>query len=185
MFYNIVREHNDLFSEQRLWLPCYEDGDIVGHIGASLDPENVQPKYLNAEGGWALSHFFMWDQALKLSRRLLKRGEIKKRYACVVEGPADALLMYQEEIPTVGVLGTNNWTEAKANMLSVTYDFVFTIGDGDSAGRKMNKEVKRMLRPIMGDEFVRAIKLEDGDDPAKLKRRQIRELKRIIAKYTT
>lgn len=184
MFYNVVREQNDLFSEQRLWLPCYEDGEIVGHIGASLDPENVQPKYLNADGGWALTHFFLWDPSLKLARKLKKSKAIKRRYVVIVEGPADALVLYQEGIPAVSVLGTNNWTEAKANLVAVNYDYVFVLGDGDDAGRKMGREIKKMLVPLLGDR-VRKIRLDEGDDPAKLKKRQIRALKELIEKYTT
>ena len=175
-----VRRNGEWVKRKRLWLPANTQGEVVGHIGAYVGTNKDTVPYLNSKGQWASHYFFGFDEALRLSKRWTKKGY--KKFCCVVEGPRDQLMMLQNRIPAVACLGSNSWSDAKANMLSVAFDYVFVLGDGDPAGHKLNKAVKQGLTGIVP---VKVIKLRDTSDPASLTGKEYREIISIIGKYAT
>lgn len=165
-----------IVKDRRLWFPVFEFGDIVAHIGAAL--KNQDPKYLNSSGSWAHAHFYNLDAAVSLSESWHAKGY--KRFCFVVEGPADALVLKQNGIPAVANIGTDTWSQIKASLLILKFDYVFALGDGDAAGRKLNKAIKESL-----DEHVdvKGIRLDDGADPASMSEADLKWLKSLIRKY--
>lgn len=160
--------------DKRLHLPALEDNELVGHVGAALLKQ--EPRYLNSDGPWSLKHFLFWDPAQEVAKRWVKKNH--KRFCVVVEGPGDGLRMLQHNIPGVTVLGTNAWSTTKANMIAASYDMVFAFGDGDSAGRAMNAEIKKELKASMP---VHVIKMpRRGCDPAKLNAEELADLKTYL-----
>lgn len=179
-YWHPVRRNGEWVKRKRLWLPANTQGEVVGHIGAYVGTNKNTVPYLNSKGQWASHYFFGFDEALRLSKQWAKKGY--KKFCCVVEGPRDQLMMLQNRIPAVACLGSNSWSDAKANMLSVAFDYVFVIGDGDPAGHKLNKAVKQGLAGIVP---VKVIKLRDTSDPASLTEREYRDIISIIGKYAT
>ena len=167
---NTYRNATELIKEKRLWLPAHEFGDTVGHINAAAFGTS-DLKYVNSKGGWATSHFFGFDEAVKLSNKWAKRGY--KKFVVVVEGPADCLMLLQHNIPAVACLGTQSWSTVKANLLIGSFDIVFAMGDGDDPGRKLNQAIKKDLKDSIR---VHKLKLNDGQDPASLKKRDFKNL---------
>lgn len=179
MLHDVVRKHgSEMWSEQRLWLPCYEDGELVGHVDAALDKDS-KPKYLNANGAWAKTKFFGFDQCMKRVKKLQAKGW--PRFACIVEGPGDTLNMEKYGIPALGVLGTQNWSAAKANILVTCVDVVFVIGDPDEAGAEFNTEVHDDLVGIGIDAVI--IRLKGKKDPGDFKRVDADALKAELRKH--
>jgi 5S rRNA maturation endonuclease (ribonuclease M5) len=163
---------------KRLWLPAHFHNEVVGHIAAYTGTKPNKIPYSNSSGQWASHYFFGFDEAWRLSSQWKKNGF--KRFCFVVEGPRDCLVMLQNRIPAVATMGTNSWTEAKANILALEFDHVFACGDGDMAGKKMNKAIKQMLG---GSISVTKVKLEPETDPAGLTEEDYRQITGIIKRH--
>lgn len=170
-------EGNDLTLERRLWLPCYIDGELQGHVDAALNGE--QPKYLNADGGWAHSCFLYWDYAIKLANRW-KRKHGAKKFIFVCEGPASAAALLRWGFPAVACLGVTNWSEAKAVQLAANFDVVFAVGDGDTPGYDFNDSVKDALNETV---TVKRLRLKKDMDPAKFRKAEKQWLLDLIEKH--
>jgi DNA primase len=88
--------------------------------------------------------------------------------------------MLQNQIPAVVTMGTNSWTQAKANILALEFDHIFACGDGDMAGKKMNTAIKTMLE---GSVPVTVVKLEPETDPAGLGEADYKQIADIIKRH--
>lgn len=175
-----VKRNGEWKKVTRLWLPANTQGEVVGHIGAYVGKKKNPVPYLNSKGQWASNYFFGFDEAQRLARKWVRKGYLK--FCCVVEGPRDQLVMLQNNIPAVACLGANSWSDTKANMLAVAFDYIFTVGDGDPAGRKLNKDVRDGLQGLVP---VKTIKLPDKKDPAMLSPKEYKEVIEIIGKYAS
>jgi len=68
----------------------------------------------------------------------------------LVEGPRDAIRLFRDGIPVAAILGTNNWTNAKRQILEAEeFDRVILLMDGDKAGKKAESELGPDLKKHM------------------------------------
>lgn len=117
-----------------MWLPVFIRGKLCGHILAAIKKpsDKAIPSYLNASGVWSLKRgLFPFDSALSLMRL---RGF---KTVVVVEGPRDALRLISLGFPSVSMLGTHSWTDAKSRQLELSgVEKLVIMMDGDTAGRQ-------------------------------------------------
>lgn len=144
------------FDRRYLYLPCSMLGETCGHVLALQGKRELGvQKYMNSTGAWPSRSWFGWDQARMLSTS----------YVFLVEGPADAMMMHQNNISAIALLG-NTWSSEKAKWLCLNYSTVYLCFDGDDAGRAYGKTIKHDLRS--SNLNVKRISLPDGSDPASL-----------------
>lgn len=179
MFHELpVYTESNMTVEKRLWLPCYVDGELLGHVDAALNGE--QPKYLNAKGPWAKSTYLYWDVALKFAKHW-RRKHGTQLFIFVCEGPASAIALLRWGIPAVACLGVENWSQAKAVQLGACYDVVFALGDGDRPGYDLNDTIKADMSGLV--RCVKKLKLARDIDPAKFRSKEHAWLEDVIEKY--
>ena len=151
-----ARKALDSFGTKCTLFPLHVGGELVGGIKAVNFPnEKTKRKYINSNGEWSRTSG-------------LFPIHYKKRWPVViiVEGPRDAMFLLQQRIPALASLGTQSWSDAKRDLLlSVGCEFCFIAGDGDDAGRKMNKIVSDSLKGYIPR---KTISIPDGEDPASL-----------------
>jgi hypothetical protein len=170
LYMKIVNLYGEYESRRKLWLPAYENDELMGHVEARLDPEDLDPdpKYMNAPGVWSSQYWLGFDTV---------SNNFNEDYCCLVEGPADLLMMYQRHIPALPLLGVTSWSNTKRAALTVRFQDVIIIGDGDNAGDTMY----RTLRTSLIDHCnVHRIKLPEGEDPASLNKVQYEDLRKVI-----
>ncbi len=168
----VVQHDGELESRRKLFIPVEQNHELVGHVEARLDPEDVDPdpKYLNAAGPWASQHWLGYDVVC---------NTFDTNYIALVEGAADAMMMFQRGIPALPLLGVTSWSDAKKAAIVTRFEHVVIVGDGDNAGKSMRK----FLKPKLNEEcYVHLIKLPAGEDPASLDKEQYKDLKSLIKK---
>jgi hypothetical protein len=157
----------------RVLFPVVINDDTIGHIGAYLpaDKHKVSVRYRDSAGaGWKLKALFPWNQ-------------IESNYLVLVEGPYDALRLMYHGISAAAILGTNNWSKIKADLVvSRAFDKVFILMDGDTAGYKANRVVYKALKKLVGEESVDMIDLPQGLDPGDMPIRLVKNLRKYIAR---
>lgn len=123
-------------------LPVRVEGVTVGGIKAWWKKEKRDTtSYKNLSGEWAKKEgLFPFDYALKVAKRK------KVKTLVIVEGPRDALRLLRYGIPAIAVLGTQNWSKEKANLLIDTGMRIMICMDGDAAGEKARKTIKKDLK---------------------------------------
>lgn len=77
-------------------------------------------------------------------------------FICVVEGEIDAMSLSLAGLPAVGLPGVDSWQEHFARCLE-DFEVIYAFGDGDTAGRKLNKFLARETR-------ARPIRMPPGED---------------------
>lgn len=166
-YLKIVNQGGEYVMYRKLWLPAIMNRRLVGHVEIRLDEEDPEPKYKNSAGAWSATNWVGFDTI---------REYFPRDYVCIVEGSADAMRLVQNRIPAMPLLGVQSWSSSKRIAVTQAFDHVFVIGDGDEAGERMRKQL------CLDMEDSHPIILEDGMDPAKLEREDIRELKSVIAR---
>lgn len=155
-----VRVNDLVHSVLRLGLPVRNmHGQIYGYTCRAIDPADAEPKYVTLSADRenprekeipVKEAIFHVDMAV---RRNWKR-------IVIVEGPLDALFLYQKKIPAVAILGTGSWTQQKVTTLaSIGIEKAVVVMDNDKAGRKAKRKIVESLRPHMK---VEGIKLPEG-----------------------
>lgn len=154
------------FYVNRILWPYYQYERLVGYVGRRLDGGDKM-KYYRAEWSKAKGAFFPFDYV-----RQYHEGD---RTAVLVEGEVDALVLLQAGIPALSILGSTNWSEKKRDLLlSLGSRSVIILMDGDSAGRKAAKEIKKTLHGYFD---VRVLKLAEGEDPGDMDEDQLEWLR--------
>lgn len=162
---------NDEYGESLL-LPSYMHGELVGGVRALMkDPKDKSVvKYKNSSGEWSRGKgLYPFDLCSKLL------DEFEKKYGfrglALVEGARDSLVLNCENIPTLGLLGTQSWCSGKLdNILELDPDFVLLVMDGDKAGRTAEEmiwpEVRKLVpcRKMNLTRFNREVSAELGKD---------------------
>jgi len=153
----------------RIVIPMRDiDGKLVGYSRRALvDPEvdylvdEDLPKYLHCAGfPWGV---YMFGEHLATQTKT----------AYIVEGFFDAIYLWQSGyIGAQAVLGASIG-RTQVQKLIQRFDKVYTIGDGDAAGRKMTDEVFVKLSTAVECERVH---MPDGKDPDNLSPEQLCEL---------
>lgn len=109
-------------------------GQLLGVIYRRLD--DGKPKYLNPRD-------FSRSRTL-FGAHMVRAG--KHRRIAIVEGPVDALAMWDVEIPAVALFGAS-MTEGQVSVLkTLNVNMVVVMTDNDEAGRKAGVQIKKILR---------------------------------------
>lgn len=138
-------------------LPVIVQDEFCGAINASLSSKSLL-KYKNMPGDWVKDYgLFPYN----VVEAMLPNCE--SRDIVLVEGPRDALRLLRLGIPALSILGTNNWSQQKLELLlTLEPDRVILMMDADSAGVKAQKAIF----PALEGFTVRKIcKLPEGQDP--------------------
>lgn len=132
---------NEKIETTQLYLPCYVNKKHVGGVQANLKKQGKR-NYFNTPGEWTR------DLGLYPYDYIKKRLKIRKvRTVVLVEGGRDSLKSIQYSIPALGILGTGNWSDAKADLLlSLDLKRVIIAFDPDAAGEKATKTVYKSLK---------------------------------------
>jgi hypothetical protein len=139
--------HNELFS----FFPVIVGEEVAGMVRARVTPVEGKQNYLTTEGEWIKAKgLFPFD----FVRAMLKH--MKVRYVVYVEGPRDALRLIMNGIPALAVLGSQNVTSAKLNLLMrLGIEFLIGLPDNDKAGRNMLKTMEELHgREVRGFDYV-------------------------------
>lgn len=114
------------------WFPVMVNGEQVGYIRARQKKTEDLPSYLNMPGEWVKAKgLFPFDTAVKIMR---KKG---LKTMVLVEGPRDALRLIRAGIPAVSIMGTNNWTDSKRQIVEgAGVRRLVLLMDGDKAGKR-------------------------------------------------
>jgi DNA primase len=162
--------YDDDRDEQCVLWPVVVDGETVGGIKAKMKPTaRTRVKYLNAPGPWVKTQA-LWPY--DVVHQMLARQPRGKRTVVLVEGPRDALRLVGCGIPALAILGSNNWTTAKRDLLAqLDPDRVLFGMDSDAAGTKAFK----LVAPTLKGYCVRKrMRYQEPGDPCSVSIDQIR-----------
>jgi len=156
------KSYGKVFYVDRILWPYHQQGRLVGYVGRRLDTGDTM-KYYRAAWCKAKEALFPYD--------FVKNNYPKCTTVVLVEGEVDALNLLQAGIPALSILGSNNWSSRKVDLLlSLGVTKVFLLMDGDFAGRKAAKAIKKSARDYFD---VVVLKLDDGDDPGEMNKDQL------------
>jgi len=135
-------------SVHRIGLPVRRvTNEIIGYTCRAITPVDTNPKYspLSADNEWREKELPA-KEALFLIERVLIDGWDR---IVLVEGPVDALRLYNHGIPAVAILGTANWTDIKAAVIaSLGLKVVGVLMDNDRSGRDAQDRILATLKPL-------------------------------------
>lgn len=155
---------------KRILWPYYQCDRLVGYVGRRLDKNDFQ-KYYRASWCKAKNVLFPYDY--------VKSSFPKTDFVVLVEGEVDALNLLQGKIPTLSILGSNNWSEHKRDLLlSLGVKRVYLLMDPDPAGRSAAKFIKSELSEYFE---VQIITIEAPDDPGSLDTDQLKWLHQHVS----
>lgn len=159
------------FRVERILFPDYQADGLKWVAGVVHEADRKRlgrhGKWVNAAGMDASTCFFGEDH-------------IKSTGTVIVEGPYDALRLRSYGIPSVALLGTNNWGWAKAERLGLLgIEMVVALTDGDKPGRKCNKEIKHIGKKYFD---VRSLKIPWGKDPGNISEKMVLAIKHKLKK---
>jgi len=142
--------HSEEYGTKYLFMPVIVNGEMKGFVRGRLKKEPGKPSYLNSKTPWTATYgFFPFDYAIKRAK--------KWKRIVLVEGQRDALRLLMMGIPAVAILGSQSWTEYKAQLLELFgIEECILLFDGDSAGIKATKAALSYLK---GKYKCRVIKL--------------------------
>jgi len=138
------------------------------------------PKYYSSDGLESEMHMFPEDIIYKM----------KVDRCLIVEGQVDSLFMIYNKIPSLGILGVKTWKrEEVQNGLKLSVSKInkliklgirktLIVMDGDAAGYMAAKNIQSDLSQAMSKSEV--YEVEEGKDPAKLKRREIEAVRKAL-----
>jgi len=155
------------FVVDRILWPYMQYDRLVGWVGRRLDKLDFQ-KYFRAPGCDAKKIFFPFDY--------VRQHHAEDGAVVLVEGEVDALNLLQAGIPALSILGSNNWSEEKVDLLlSLNLKRVYLLMDPDPAGRQAEKKI----RPTLESKFdlTKTLRIEGDDDPGSLDKDQLAWLK--------
>lgn len=165
--------------EQMVLLPVYVNKELVGGIKARMKKQKGETSYLNMAGEWAKTQgLFPFDYAISTAKR--KRS----KYLVLVEGPRDALRLIQCGIPAIAILGIEQWTAKKRNILLATGFDILVCMDGDKPGISASNIISSDLKNYLNVKVFRlrdyAIKLhKEKLDPCNMPISLVRKIRSI------
>jgi len=159
------------FHTERILWPYYQCDRLVGYVGRRLDKLDFQ-KYFRAPWCHAKNVLFPYDY--------VRTHFPATESVVLVEGEVDALNLLQSGIPALSILGSNNWSEHKRDLLlSLGVKRVFLLMDPDMAGRLATQKIRPELVNFF--DYVQAIKIDGTEDPGDLDRGQLAWLKNHVS----
>lgn len=162
----------DAYGNKWVYLPVTINDELKGYIKARPTKVPKKPSYLNKPGAWSKKWgLFPFDKSVSLHGKSM----------VIVEGPRDALRLIREEIPAVAILGTNSWTEFKANLLDrAGIENLILCLDGDEAGRIASKEIKKSVGSLFNIVDFELYNIEGEFDPGNMPKVLVRHLRKMI-----
>lgn len=184
----LVRDAGGLLNAQRTgsnvcFFPCKHGSKYIGGVAAYLRKQMNGTSYVNSNGDWAKDKGLL---PIELTRKKIKKHGL--RYIVLVEGPRDALALLSYGIPSVAVLGAEQFGGIKVRSIEMLgVDLVYTMTDNDSGGKllrdkieaafkKSGLKVKHFKLPRDKDKTGKLIKLDPDNCPKEI----IKEVKGII-----
>lgn len=163
---------NEVIQREQLYLPCYVNGEHIGGVRANLKKMGKR-NYFNTDGPWTRDlALYPYDYV----KRMIRKRRLKT--VVPVEGARDALKAIQYGIPALGILGTGNWSEEKAELLlSLGVKRVITAFDPDKAGKKATARVYSSLKDEV---YIRRFPFPEGMDPGSMTPEVAARLKRHV-----
>lgn len=161
-----------------LYLPCNVQGDTVGYVKANLKKVGKH-NYFNKPGSWVFEHgLFPYDYTVGLIKRR------KLDTLILVEGPRDALRCVQYGLPAMAILGSNNWSEMKSELVmqvveSFNIKLLLLAFDPDEAGDSATSKVYKSLRNEIA---IKRFKFPEDMDPGNMTRKYIDKLRALVYK---
>ncbi|QDH83421.1 DNA primase [Achromobacter phage Motura] len=146
--------HSEKYNTKYLFMPVIVNGEMKGFVRGRLRKEEGKPSYLNSKTAWTATYgFFPFDFAIKRAK--------KYKRIVLVEGQRDALRLLMMGIPAVAILGSQSWTEYKAQLLELYgIEECVLLFDGDPAGIKATKTALTFLKPHYKCTVIKLWKLE-------------------------
>ena len=165
-FYNKSTNNNMIF------LPVYQNKKLKGGIRGILERHGKETAYFNTAGPWVKQSLFPYDYTKSI---LKESGNV----VALVEGPRDALNMLQGGFPSLAILGSKNWSETKAALVSaLNTDLIVLAFDNDEAGISATESV---LESFKGFDNIIQLKFKEGQDPGDLTKDEVQKyLKKVI-----
>jgi len=137
----------------RIVIPIHnESGELIAYAGRAIDGQ--EPRYRFPAG---------FRKSLVLFN-LHRASATNARTVVVVEGFFDTIAVHQAGYPAVGLMGST-LSKHQADLLTMCFDRVVLLLDGDEAGRHGAMSIAQTLGASMS---VSAISLEDGRQPDQL-----------------
>lgn len=164
--YNQYRDDTELF------LPVNMNGLMVGGIHCLIERKSKkQQGYINTKGNWAQEALFPFDYVCK------KYKNTNILFLC--EGPRDSLNLLQYKLPALSILGSQNWSEYKQNIILSSFDLdkIILAFDPDTAGEKAYTKVKKSFKQ---QTKVIKLKMKEGTDPADITKYQANNIKKSL-----
>jgi len=166
---NSERWYDDKNQCYRIVFPVTNsNGVIVGSVARRTDKEKRMP-WLNSPGSWARKVLF----PLSIIPRPLTT-------VVLVEGPFDAIRLNYLGIPTLSILGTQNWSSQKISILEARkVKKVVICMDGDKAGRIAEYKIFKSLEDtkIKRKRFRLPIDMHSPIDPGNMDEEKIEALR--------
>ena len=153
-----------------VFFPVYVGSYLRGGVKAAMKKEKHSLSYVTTKGNWVKKYGLFLFEQVKL---------LRKKYVIIVEGPRDALRLYEKGLPAIAILGSQNFGEGKALILSsLCPELVIVLPDKDDAGAKMKKLIKQYMST-----YCRTISINLPDnvkDPMDMSDTDIKDFKRFI-----
>lgn len=148
----------DEYDNKCLLMPVTIDGTIVGAQKALWEKSVKKkiPSYLNYTGEWIKEEgLFPYDYVEKLIRKT------NRKYVVLVEGARDALRLLEKGYPALAILGTNNWSRKKLDLINLlNIDFVVIMMDADDPGVAARREIKELIKNKIETKVVKLDKIQ-------------------------
>ncbi len=166
---------DEKFEQPMCILPQWNGPVLTGAVRAlcRVTAKTKPFKYMSAPGEWVKTHA-LWPY--HTVQTMLDTRD--SRDVFLVEGPRDAIRLIGCGLPALALLGTNNWsTEKRDLLLTLDPDRVFFAFDSDEAGVRAT----RLVMPTLKDYTHRTRITYEGDgkiDPGSVDVAQIRAWKR-------
>lgn len=163
--------YDDLNACDRIVFPVKNRiGSVVGSAARRLDGEKFKP-WMNSSGPWARGALFPLHIVPKSIDRIV-----------LVEGPYDALRLNFRGIPTLAIIGSQNWQPQKAAILrAIGVQTVILCMDGDGAGRTAEAAIYADLKgKFERKKFTLPLNEDPPVDPGNMSQDRIDLLKEYV-----
>lgn len=153
-----------------------------GGVKAILEKVPGMPSYINTKGDWVnrygiFPYNYTWQKIV----------EHDLDYVVLTEGPRDPLRLLSEGIPALAILGVNNITERKIEMIiNMGVTTVYVMSDNDKGGKILRKNIKKAAKGKVSVKSIRLPEELDSDgnlikmDPDDAPNSVIRELRKSL-----
>lgn len=122
-------------------LPVTIGRELVGAIKCRWQKKEGVLSYVNSPGHWTKEQgLWPYDYVRRQ----------KPHTVWLVEGPRDAMRLLRYGIPTLSILGVQNWSDAKRDLIvALGVERVVLLTDGDSAGRNCYRTIRPTFKELL------------------------------------